>query len=641
MNEAFAELEHSVYTALETYANVHRGSGYNAMVTTDLYEKARVVVLEFLGLNRGAYTVIFCSPWAAATLSAQLVAGSYQLVSSLDIGLSLGIRALAVKKRAVPDGIPFHTGGGTTRLMAPGWVLWAKAPGRFEAGTPAIINVIAFAKALLMIREQGNDLFTNQVCEKPENGQMLYHDEVENLSGRTLLEELRKTLVGAGALVPNLEGPKPYVNMDNAASTPAFGPVWDVARKTWRQPLPVQREVIEEVRTICAGALGAPAGCFEVIFTANTTEAINLVAGSMGNEADQGTEPVVVNTLLEHSSNDLPWRFAHHHSLVRISVDGLGLIDLRELEALLCRYNEKCLEGNRRINLVAVSGASNVLGICNDLDEIAGIVHRYGAKLLVDGAQLVAHRKVDMEKSGIDFLAFSAHKVYAPFGCGVLVAKRDLLHFSPEEMQLIRSSGEENAGGIAALGKALLLLQRVGFEVIRAEEQALTRRLLTGMAGIPGLTVFGVKDPDSPCFARKLGVVAFSLKGSMPGSLASELALRSGIGVRYGCHCAHLLVKHLLGVGAGLERFQRVLLTLFPNISLPGVARVSLGIGNTAGEVDLLLETLNRIAVKPRSPGDTRAASKQKGTAVLERGNVKRQLRDMISKASLRVYSHD
>ncbi len=131
---------------------------------------------------------------------------------------------------------------------------------------------------------------------------------------------------------------------------------------------------------------------------------------------------------------------------------------------------------------MAVSGASNVLGVFNDLAEISRIAHRYGARLLVDAAQLVAHRKVEMAACGIDYLAFSAHKVYAPFGTGVLLVRKGLLTFSPAEMERIRSSGEENAGGIAALGKALVLLQRIGLDVIQEEEQALTGRALRGLA---------------------------------------------------------------------------------------------------------------------------------------------------------------
>ncbi len=208
---------------------------------------------------------------------------------------------------------------------------------------------------------------------------------------------------------------------------------------------------------------------------------------------------------------------------------------------------------------MAVSGASNVLGVCNDLAEISRIVHRYGARLLVDAAQLVAHRKVEMAACGIDYLAFSAHKAYAPFGTGVLMVRKGLLHFSPAELEQIQSSGEENVGGIAALGKALVLLQRIGLDVIQEEEQALTGRALRGLAQIPGLTVYGIKDPDSPRFAQKGGVIVFRLEGIMANRVAKELAERGGIGVRSGCHCAHLLIKHLLDIPPLLEQLQGVI----------------------------------------------------------------------------------
>ncbi len=223
-------------------------------------------------------------------------------------------------------------------------------------------------------------------------------------------------------------------------------------------------------------------------------------------------------------------------SLIRLPVDAEGFVDLNELETLLRAYNQKGQHGKKRIKLVAVSGASNVLGVFNDLAEISRIVHRYGARLLVDAAQLVAHRKVEMEECGIDYLAFSAHKVYAPFGSGVLVVRKGLLNFSPAELELIQSSGEENVGGIAALGKALVLLQRIGLDVIQEEEQALTGRALRGLAQIPGLKIYGIQDPDSPRFAQKGGVIVFGLKDIMPNRVAKELAEQGGIGVRYGCH---------------------------------------------------------------------------------------------------------
>jgi selenocysteine lyase/cysteine desulfurase len=635
---AWAELEQGVQAALETYSNVHRGSGYNSMVSTSLFEKAREIILEYLRLNKASNVVIFCTPRRAAILMAQLDPGTYQILSSIDIGLSLGIRAMAVQRKALPKGIPFQSGGGTTRLIAPGWVIWTGAPDKFEAGTPAIINSIAFAKALQLVRKSGKDIFRDSTTGKLSASEILYHDDLDKYSGRELLDELRKTLVGRGIRIPTLEGAKPFINLDNAASTPTFTPIWNAVRQTWRQAKQVQQEVIREVRNICAEVTGATLATHDVIFTSNTTEAINLVAESLGRSGDD-TEPVVLNTILEHSSNDLPWRNVPRHSLIRMPADDEGFIDLKELDLILHAYNKEGRFGRKRIRLIAVSGASNVLGVCNDLAAISRTVHQYGAHLLVDAAQLVAHRKVEMERCGIDYLAFSAHKCYAPFGSGALVVKKGLLNFNSSEMEMIHSSGEENAGGIAALGKALLILQRIGMDVIREEEQELTRRALHGLGQITGIRIYGIKDPGTPAFARKGGVIVFSMKGTMPPRLASELALRGGIGVRYGCHCAHLLVKSLLHVGPRLERFQHLLLSLFPKISLPGILRVSFGIENTREDVDTLIRVLDGIARKPRTKTEHTSSSGIAGSPLVPKRAVKKEMKEFVRASALRVYS--
>jgi selenocysteine lyase/cysteine desulfurase len=322
-----------------------------------------------------------------------------------------------------------------------------------------------------------------------------------------------------------------------------------------------------------------------------------------------------------------------------LQVDAEGFVDLNGLEALLRAYNREGQHGKQRITLAAVSGASNVLGVCNNIMEISRIVHRYGARLLVDAAQLVAHRKIRMEESGIDYLAFSAHKVYAPFGCGALVARKGLLAYSPAEMEQIRLSGEENAGGIAALGKALLLLQRIGMDLIQEEEQALTVKALRGLAKIAGLRIYGVKDPDSPVFAHKIGVIPFDMKSMMPKRVAKELALRGGIGVRSGCHCAHMIVKHILNIKPSLEWLQRVIQILFPRFRFLGVVRVSLGIENSVEDVDTLLRVLSDIAGKSKKSEDRSAASAMNGTPGLRRKDAENQIKDFTHAVAGRVYS--
>jgi selenocysteine lyase/cysteine desulfurase len=567
-----------------------------------------------------------------------LAPGKYRVVSSADIGLPLGIRALAVRKGALPRGIPFQTGGGTTRIISPDWAIWATGPERYEAGTPAIINVIAFARALSLTMRHGKDIFKGPPTEILSATDILYRDDMERYTGQEMLDALRQTLIGRSMKVPTTAGLKPYINFDNSASTPTFTPVWDTVRRTWRQSPQVQQEIIREVSPLVAGFLGAPPASYDVIYTSNTTEAINLAAENLGREDDKETEPVILTTLLEHSSNDLPWRTATRYPLIRLPIDNEGFIDLNQLETLMRDYNQEYRYGKKRIRLMAVCGASNVLGVFNNLEEISRIVHKYGAQLLVDAAQMAAHRKINIEECGIDYLAFSAHKIYAPFGCGVLVARKGLLGFSPEEMELIRRSGEENTGGIAALGKAIVLLQRIGMELIRNEEQVLTGRILRGLAQIEGITVYGIKDPDSPAFARKGGVIVFAMKGLMSDSLARELAVEGGIGVRYGCHCAHILIKHLVGIPPFLEKFQRLIAILFPALKFPGLARVSLGIGNSVEDVDILIDVLNKIAAGQSSKGSKRAASSYDETPKVTKKDVQRQIKEFSRNAAQRVY---
>jgi selenocysteine lyase/cysteine desulfurase len=591
--EVRAKFEDKVFSALETYSNIHRGSGHNAEVTERLYKEAGETVLNYLELDHRKYTVIFCSPRRADMLCNQMVPGSYRVLSSADVGLPVGLRAVAAKKRSLPVVLPFLNGGGTARLLAADWVVRAGVPGRYEAGTPAIISVIAFAEAIRAKQTEGKDADYPNPDQAHSSENVLSADEFNGLSGRELLNRLRESVVGHNHLVGNAEGAKPYVHLDNAASTRTFAPVWEAVRKTWQLGPEGKKQVVREADRVISEFLGAPLSEYNILYSSNTTEAINLVAENLVHDATPGT--VVLNTLLEHNSNDLPWRYAGNLDLVRVGIDRDGFVNLKVLEQTLREYNEERLHGDNRIRLVAVSGASNVLGIFNDMKTISALVHRYGARLLVDAAQLVAHRTIDMAGWGIDYLAFSAHKVYAPFGTGVLICRKALLNFSDTEMELIRSSGEENAGGIAGLVKSLILLRRVGMDLIQEEESALTGYALRSMAEIPEVKIFGIKDPDSPAFRNRGGVISFGVGRKISTSVAASLAA-GGFGVRSGCHCAHMLVKFILDVPRSLENFQRVLVVLFPKLNLPGVVRISFGIENTQADIDRLMVEMGKIA---------------------------------------------
>lgn len=635
-DKAAKELELAIYSALETYSNVHRGSGQNSVVTTYLFEQSRGIFLKHLGFSNKKYIVIFCTPRRAAQLTELISPGDFYTFSSQRIGLPLGVAVVAIKRKALPKGKPFQSGGGTARLIAPDWVVWDKAPDKYEAGTPAIINILTFAKALCLADKFGGDIFHNPVAGKPDARKLLYDDGLDKFTGKELFDNLRQSLIGFNLLVPTSEGVKRFINLDNSSSTRTFKPVWDVFRTVLFQPGQAQSEIIQEVKTVCAKVLDAPLPDYDIIFTSNATEAINLAAEGFFREPGQDEENVIVTSMLEHSSNDLPWRMDPPFSLIRLSIDQDGFFDLNEMEALLNDYNQKCLFGKKRIKLVALSGVSNVLGVCNDLPRISRIIHQYGAKLLVDAAQLVAHRKVEMETTGIDCLVFSAHKVYAPFGCGVVVVKKGLLNFSPEEFELIRSSGEENAAGIAALGKSLVLLNRIGFDIIQKEEQALTKQLLDGLAKIDGLKVFGVKDPESPKFEAKTGVVVFNPEGMMANQVSQKLA-EKGIGIRNGCHCAHILVKHLLGVGPKLQKFQHILAILIPGISFPGLARVSLGIENNKEDVDALIYGLGEITRESTGPRGKNPGRIKTNT--LTQKSLKQQINDFAKTSFQKIFN--
>ena len=581
----FGQLENALEAALSTYSNVHRGSGHHSRETTRRYEAARATILASLDLDRSRYTVLFGSPRRLAGIAGQLSKGACHQVTGEQMGVPLGTQALAIKRNALEGLKRWQTGGGTARLISPDWVVWARMPDRFEAGTPAIVPALALAE-VSRLAAQNRDLFFSDGNPSLTVQDILYGDDPDEASGMALLERLRNSLIGQGFMVPSSGGEVPFVNFDNGASTPTFRPVWDAYRQTLRQPEAVRSAVVEEVKSICASFLGAPASGYDILFTSNTTEAINLVAESL--EKGQG-RPVVVNTLLEHNSNDLPWRNLAGGTLLRLPASRDGFIDAVELDRLLA---DQTGEGKPGVSLVAVTAISNVLGAYTDLEAISRVTHKYGARLLVDAAQLVAHRPVDMDACGIDYLVCSAHKAYAPFGTGLLVARRGSLSFNDGEMAAIRASGEANAAGIAAFGKALLLLRRIGFGTIREVERALTEKALAGLAQMPGVTVYGMRDIASPEMDRKGGVIIFTVKDRMSDKVAKALSDQGGIGIRAGCHCAHILIKHLLGLSPGLQRFQRLIVSLLPGLSLPGVARVSFGLQNTEEEVERFLAAM-------------------------------------------------
>ena len=642
-SKAFAMLEEKVLAVLQTYSNVERGSGHFSQITTALYEHAKKLVLEFLHLSSKEYVVIFCSPMAGEKLKQTIAAKNYYYLSSHDLGLPIGLRVLVVKKKDLPKGIPFQMGGGTVKLVSSKSLVLADVPERFEAGTPPVVNAITFAVALRIVGKfKSNPFqFNDELKETSAIDAILHVEQWVDLYGTELLSELQKTIIGRKTIVPVEGGEQRFINFDNAASTPAFLPVWNAACKAWRQPVSAQKNIVTEVKNICSGFFHAPQDSYDVVFCTNTTEAINIVARSMDNKDEAHIEPVVLNTRLEHHSNELPWRFLRKTKHIRLEVDNYGFINLQQLERLLREYNENHLHGRQRIRMVAVNGASNVLGSYNDLRSIATIAHKYKAQILVDGAQLVAHRRLDLLNDGIDFLAFSGHKMYAPFGSGALIARKGLLSYNKKTLDEIKASGEENIVGIAAIGKSMDLLQRTGMDNIRDEEQELTRYALQAMSGMKGVKLFGIKDVHDIRFADKGAIITFRVKGVPHNLVAKELAEIGGIGVRTGCFCAHLIVKQLMSITLLRGKVAELFLKLLPTVdtgTLPGVVRISFGLGNDANNIDQFVQTMQRITSTKRNYFQRFTAYMQNGTIILPETETEKQIKEFINLSVDRIF---
>ena len=607
-------LEASAFAAAETYTNVHRGEGHFSIISTRLYEQARDSILAHLQLSPRTHVVLFCTAYRAQQLRGALSPTDWRCVSSANLHLPLGMCALAVRKGALPDEVPFQTGGGVVKMVSLDRVVWADAPDRFEAGTPSILHAITLARALQLAKEYGNDCFLPKAGEQTTVKDILFNDPMLDLHGEELLNQLRPTLLGADLEIPTTHGVRTYTQLDNGASTPTFFPVWQSARRTWQASDKVQVELAAAVKGICADFFHAPLEEYEVIFTSNTTEAINLAELLLPVHGTQDEPTVIINTLMEHHSNELPWRYADGAELIRLDIDAQGFISLTALEDLLRQHQES----RRKVPLVTLCGESNVLGTFTDLPAISEIVHRYGALLMVDAAQMAAHHTIDMQTDLIDVLAFSGHKMHAPFGTGGLIVRRGLLPADNAELDLMRQSGEENAAGIAALGKAMQYMMRIGLDFIAQKEQELVKLVLELFSSEPRIRLVGIKDPNCPHTPCRGAVFSFEVQDIPYNLVARLLALQGGIGVRTGCFCAHPVVKHLLDINPTRQRIADIAIEIFPRITakvVPGFVRISFSLENTEQDVQHLMETLQTIlSTTTCSPFEKFLSSTHNGT---------------------------
>ena len=429
------------------------------------------------------------------------------------------------------------------------------------------------------------------------------------------ISALRHQIVGLDHPVPLLNGrSRPYINLDNAASTPALQPVLDAINQFMPYYASVHRGTgfksrlstvaYDQAHEIIGRFVGADLDSNTVIFGKNSTEALNKLAYRFPFQPDS----VVITAQLEHHSNDLPWR--KHADVRHVRALANGRFDEDHFDHLLSQYAG-------RVALVAVTGASNVSGFLQPIHRLARKAHAAGSMILVDAAQLAPHRRVDMrpddDPEHLDFVVLSGHKMYAPFGTGALIGPKAVFLQSPPDyvgggtvdvvtldevhwagMPDRDEAGSPNVVGAVAMAAAAQLLMEVGMEQIAAHEEELIAYALTELQKIPGLTIYGETDPARA--HEKVGVIPFNLEGVSHFKLAAILGYEGGIGVRSGCFCAHPYVVHLLQLDEATADTWRDQLLSGDKSHMPGMVRASFGCYNNQTDIDRLVEMLQRIA---------------------------------------------
>ena len=397
------------------------------------------------------------------------------------------------------------------------------------------------------------------------------------------IEEIRKDFPILSRTVYN----RPLVYLDNAATTQKPRAVVEaMTEEYYSVNANVHRgvhylsqqatELHEQARANVQKFINARSEA-EIIFTRGTTESLNLVAFSFGEAFLKEGDEVLVS-VMEHHSNIVPWQMLRERKGIVLKVIPMtdeGEIDLEAYKNLF----------SPRTRLVCIAHVSNVLGTVNPVKEITAIAHAHGAKVLVDGAQSVPHRRVDVQDIDCDFLTFSGHKIYGPTGIGVLYGREELLEKMPpyqgggemiarvsfekttyERLPFKFEAGTPDFVGSHALAVALDYVRGIGQDIIAAHEAALTCYAMEQMSLIPGMKIYGTA-------REKEAVISFNVGDIHPLDLGTLLD-RLGIAIRTGHHCAQPLMAR-----CGVE----------------SMARASFALYNTRAEVDALVAGIDRV----------------------------------------------
>lgn len=396
---------------------------------------------------------------------------------------------------------------------------------------------------------------------------------------------------------------KPLVYLDNGATTQKPRSVIDTLREYYeRQNANIHRGVYhlsqlategyEKARRVVQRFINA-ADPSEIIFTRGTTESINLVASSFGRAFLKENDEIIISGL-EHHSNIVPWQMICQQTGAKLRVIPInpeGEVEIESFARML----------NPRVRLVAITHLSNSLGTVVPVHQIVSMAHAAGAKVLIDGAQWVAHAPTDVSDLGADFYVFSGHKLFSPTGIGVLYGRRDVLEKMPpyqgggdmiEQVTFDKTTyaplpnkfeaGTPNIAGAIGLAKGIEYLQHQGLSAVRVYEHQLHQYLTSRIENIDGIRIIGTA-------REKAGVVSFVVE--QPSISHHDVGVMldlEGIAVRTGHHCCQPV----------MDRFN-----------IPGTVRASIALYNTRQDVDRLAEALEKILAAARTKSRSRAGS--------------------------------
>ncbi|MGX1157442.1 aminotransferase class V-fold PLP-dependent enzyme [Streptomyces albogriseolus] len=410
-------------------------------------------------------------------------------------------------------------------------------------------------------------------------------------------------VLGRDVAVPLVTGSEvAYAALDHAASAPALQRVWDDVAAYAPYYGSVHRgagylsqlstDLFENARRTVAEFLDCRIED-QVVFTRSTTDSLNLLAAAL----PDGCEVFVFET--EHHAALLPWRRAGR----------VTFLDAPSSPARAVEILERALADRDPYGpaLVCVTGASNVTGELWPVRELAAAAHAHGARIVLDAAQLAPHRAVSVRDLDVDWVAFSGHKLYAPFGSGVLAGRADWLREAEpylagggasrtvarradggvdvqwHETAARHEAGSPNVIGAYAIASACKALAEAGFDALAAREDALVRAVREGLADVPEVRFLSLFGDDAP----RVGVLSFVVDGWNSSHFAAALSAEYGIGVRDGLFCAHPLVRRLLDGGAGECGV--------PEAGALNAIRVSFGVGTPEEHVSRFVRAVREL----------------------------------------------